>query len=398
MRIYLALACAACSALAATAQNATPPPLSPTTLAPFNKRSGVEVPDSTPPAGSAAKIIVSYWDVVRDMMMRAKNMPPRPARSAGRPGDLRPDYPFEEFRNLRGSDLVRAAHEGAIAARRQKTGRPAEEIDRQVWENAMMALEFFPLVIRDDSDVRVIAKIIENRDEDLELRRFVLDKLAPVQKDPSSLSMFLNDAYTRYSGNFVKALDTASSHPLENPQFQMESMRVNYDRLMKRYNDAFAADAKIAALAKETGQPVSSTALVGENPPELEKASRDKINGIGLALASFAGLIAVHIDSNSASDPAVKAEVRRILEKIAAEVKVPDRELILRCLDPSRPVKETPATEEGLPALPAMPDTGNDEMLMPALPGADSGLPIEPQVSQGGNQPPPTPVPLPSGL
>ena len=396
MKIYPVLACAAFAATAAFCQDTPPPPVPPSAPAPFNKPSGVVVPQSALSTANASKVIVSYWDVVRDMMMRAKNAPPRPARSAGRPGELRPDYPFEEFRNLRGSDLVRAAHEGAIAARRQKADRPAAEVDRQVWENAMMALEYFPLVVRDDTDIRTIARVIENRDEDLQLRRFVLDKLAPAQKDPSLLSMFLDDAYARYSGNFGKALDTASSHPLENPSFQIESMRVNYDRLMKRYNDAFAADAKIAALVKETGQPVAATALLGENPPELEKATKDKLAGIGLLTANFAGLIAVHIDPNSAADPAVKAEVRRLLEKIAAEVLVPDRELLLHWLDPSRPVPAAPAGE-GMPAMPALPDTGNDELLMPALPGADSGLPVEPQVSQG-NQPPPTPVPLPSGL
>jgi len=394
-RIYPALACAALVALAVYGQE-TPPPAPPSAPAPFKKPSGVVVPESAMPP-SASKPIVSYWDVVRDMMLRAKNMPPRPARSTGRPGDLRPDYPFEEFRNLRGSDLVRAAHEGAIAARRVTAGKPPEAGDLQVRENAMLALEYFPLLVRDDSDVRIIAKVLENRDEDLALRRFVLDKLAPNQQDPSLLSMFLDDAYLRYSGNFGKALDTASSHPMENPSYQVEAMRVNYDRLMKRYNDTFAADAKIAALAKESGKPLSSAVLVGENPPELEKMTKDKLAGIGAAVSNFAGLIAVHIDPNSASDPAVRDEVRRILKKIADEVRVLDRDMILHYLDPSHPLPAAPSAIEGMPAFPAAPESESEEMKMPALPGADSGLPVEPQVSQG-TQPPPTPVPLPSGL
>ncbi len=393
-RIHSALACAALAAWAAFGQDTPPPPMPPSAPAPFNRPSGVVVPESAPPS-APSKVIVSYWDVVRDLMVRAKNMPPRPGRSAGRSGDLRPDYPFEEFRNLRGSDLVRAAHEGAIAARRQKAGRPAAEADRQVWENAMLALEYFPLLIRDDNDIRVIAKIIEGRDEDIALRRFVLDKLAPDQKNPSLLSMFLGDTGTGYSGEFGRALDSASSHPLEDPSFQTESMRVNFGRLMKRYNEAFSADAKIAALVKETGQPVSSAALVGEKPPEIEKATRDQLAGIGIA--KFAELIAVHIDPDSASDPGVKAETRRILEKIAAEVLVPDREVILRYLDPSRPVPPKAPEAEGMPGLPPLPEMESDENLMPVLPGAESGFPIEPPVSQG-DQPPPTPVPLPSGL
>jgi hypothetical protein len=420
MKPYLALACAALAATAAWGQNApaaktaaptdiqgvrvspapsTLPPNSmpivpPSASAPFNKPSGIVVPDYATPPGAMPKVIINYWDVVRDMMSRVQKAPPRPARAAGRPGELRPDYPFEEFRNLRGADLIRAAHEGALAGRRQKAGRPAAEIDRQVWENAALALEYFPLVVRDDKDIQSLARIIENREEDLELRRFVLASLAPDQKNPSLLSMFLNDAYARYPGEFNRVLEAASGHPMEIPVFQVEGMRVFHARLMKRYNAAFAADAKIAALEKQTGQPVASALLVGEKPPALEKATREKLGGLGRVIADFGGLIAAHIDPNSASDAAVKTETRRILERIASEVLLPDREVILRYLDPSRPA---PPAEEGMPILPVMPDTGNDDILMPMLPGAETGLPIAPQVSQG-DQPPPTPVPLPSGL
>ncbi len=397
MRIYLALACAALVAAAASGQNPQSVPVKPGAPVPVSQPSGPLTPGNVQAPGTASRAIVSYWDLVRDMMLRIQNAPPRPTRSTGRPGDLRPDYPFEDFRNLRGSDLVRAAHEGAIAARRLKAGRPAAEVDRQVWENASLALEYFPLLVRDDSDVRAIARIIENRDEDLEFRRFVLGKLAPDQKDPSLLSMFLDDAYARNLSEFSKALNAASGHPMENPSFQAECMRVNHARLMKRYGDLFAADAKVAALARETGQPVAPASLIGEKPPEIEKATREKLAGVGSAIADFGAVIAVHIDANSASDPAVKAETRRILETIAAEVLVPDRELILRWLDPSRPVPAASPAGEGLPPMPVVPDTGDDEALVPALPGAESGLPIQPQVSQG-NQPPPTPVPLPSGL
>jgi hypothetical protein len=388
MRIYLAMVCAALAAAAASGQNTQPPAV----------QSGVAAPFSIP-SGRDPKVIIKYWDTIRDMMMHVKDAPPRPSKSAGSPGELRPDYPFENFRNIRAVDLVRAAHEGAVAARRPKAGRQPAEADRQVRENAMLALEYYPLLVREDSDIRAIARIIENRDEDLELRRFVLDKLAPEQKDPSLLSLFLDDAYARYPGQFCAVLGVASSHPAENPAFQTESMRVNYDRLMKRYNDAFGADSKIAAHVKETGQPVPSTALLGENPPEIEKATREKLAGLGVALTDFATLISAHIETGSARTPAVKAETRRILEKIAAEVLLPDRarERILYFLDPSRPVPPAPPPPQSEEEPPPMPDTGNGETLMPPLPGAETGLPIMPQVSQG-SQPPPTPVPLPSGL
>jgi hypothetical protein len=420
MKLYLVLACAALAGAAALAQNAPPktsperkgaqgapvnqapstvPPrpaalVPPSAAAPFKMPSGVVVPDYGTPPGATPKIIINYWDVVRDMMARVQNAPPRPVRSAGRPGDLRADYPFEEFRNLRGVDLVRAAHEGALAARSQKAGRPALEINRQVWENAAVALEYFPLLMRDDRDIQALLRIIESRQEDLELRRFVLAQLAPEQKDPSLLSMFLNDAYARYPVEFNNTLDMPISHPMENPSFQTEAMRIYHDRLMQRYRAVFAADAKVAALAKETGRAVDAAALVGEKPPAIEKATRDKLTGQGHAIAGFAKLIAAHIDINSASDAGVKTETRRILESIAAEVLVPDREAILRCLDPSRPAPPAP---EGMPGMPAMPDSGSEESMIPAMPGAETGLPVMPNVSSG-KQPPPTPVPLPSGL
>ncbi len=423
MKLYQVLACAALAATAALAQGTqsrkmpeptdiqgiptSPPPSSlprstppsipmtpPSGTAPFNKPSGVVVPDYSVLPSEAAKVVINYWDVVREMMERIRKSPPRPSRSGGRPGELRPDYPFEEFRNLSGVDLLRAAHEGALAARREKAGRPAAEIDRQVWENASLALEYFPLVVRGDADILAVTRIIEDREEDLELRRFVLAKLAPDQRAPSLLSMFLDDAYARYPREFNKALDAACGHPMENPSFQTESMRVCHDRLMKRYRDAFAADAKIAELTKKTGQPVAPAALVGEKPPALEKATREKLAGLGHSIADFGTLIAAHIDAGSASDEAVKTETRRILANIAAEVLVPDRELILRYLDPSRPA---PPAVEGMPALPARPDTGGDEALTLPLPGTESGLPVAPQIGRS-NQRPPTPVPLPSGL
>ena len=419
MKLCLALACAVLATTAALGQN-TPPTKAPeptdTQGIPNSPPPSAYPPVPPPPAVSQQpppvagpggllpwnnrrtnadpQVIINDCEVVHDIMTRIEKAPPSPARSAGAPGDLRPDYPFEEFRNLRGQDLIRAAREGAVAARRQNAGRPAAEIDRQVWENTGLALEYFPLVVRDDADIRSMAGIIANREEDPQLRGFVLAKLAPDQKDPSLLSMFLDDACARYPVEFGKVLDAAAGHPMEAPSFQIQSMHVRFDRLMKSYRAAFAADAKIAALAKETGQPVAPAALIGENPPAIEKATRAKLVGLGASIANFATLIAAHIDANSASDAAVKAETRSILEKIAAEVLVPDRERILRCLDPSRPV--APAAE-GLPVLPDMPESEGDENQMLTKPGAVVGVPDMPQINQT-NQPPPTPVPLPPGL
>ncbi len=424
MKLYILLACAALAAAAASGQNASPPkmpeptdiqgiptsplpsalpPSSPSSRmppreqAPFNRISGIISPNAGTQPDRASRIIVNYWDVIREMMTRIRKAPPRPARSAGHPGDLRPDYPFEEFRNLHGMDLVRAAHEGALAARREKAGRPAAEIDRQVWENAMLALEYFPLVVRDEADMQSLLKIIESRDEDLALRRFVLSKLAPNQKAPSLLSMFLDDAYGRYTNNFNKVLEAASGHPMENPSFQVESMGVYYDRLMKRYRDTFTADTHVGALAKETGKPVDPAVLLGENPPVLEKATGEKLTGIGYTFAAFATSIAAHIDANSASDPAVKTKTRRILGDIAAKVLLPDRELILHCLDPTRPASPAAGGMPVPPAAPAVPDTEGEAVFPPAAPDDNAGLPVMPDMSRG-DQPLPTPVPLPSGL
>ena len=420
MKRYLALACVALAAAAASGQNAPapqtpeptdiqgiptspppssrpvippPPPAPKVQLNPAENTGGL-VPWNNRRLNTDSKVIINYWEVVRDIMKRIEKSPPRPAVSAGVAGDLRPDYPFEEFRNLRGQDLIRAAREGAIAARRGNAGKLSAETDRQVWENTSLALEYFPLVVRDDADIRSLAGIIANREEDPELRRFVLGKLAPKQQDPSLLSMFLDDACARYPVEFGKALDAACGHPMEPSLFQMESMRVRFDRLMRNYQNAFVADEKIAALAKETGTAPAPAALLGENPPVIEHATREKLVGLGAAISSFATLISAHIDVNSASDAGVKTETRRILKQIAAEVLVPDRELILRYLDPSRPI---PPAAETLPPMPVMPDTGSDENQMPATPGADLGLPVVPQVSQT-DQPPPTPVPLPPGL
>ena len=422
MRVHPVLACAALAAAALASQAApapgtpeptdiqgvptSPPPsslppstprpaLPPSAPAPFTKPSGVVTPDYSVLPSQAARVIVNYWDAVRDMMLRVQAAPPRPALSAGRPGDLRPDYPFEEFRNLRGMDLVRAAHEGALDARRKKAGRSPEEIDRQVWENAALALEYFPIVVRDEKDVQTLARIVEDREEDLQLRRFVLDRLAPDQKTPSLLSLYLDDACVRFPAIFKDVLEEVSGHPMEDPSLQVDGMRVCHARLMKRYLAVLHADPLILEREKKTGQPVAPAAVLAKDAPAMEKATRERLAELGVVIGNFAALIAAHIEVNSASDAKVKAETRVLLQRIADEVLVPDRERILRYLDPSRPA---PVLGDQIPLPPVMPDSEGGEPVAPnALPGAETGLPVEPSVTTTGT-PSATPVPLPPGL
>ena len=105
------------------------------------------------PIAPTARTRYPYWQMVEDVVKQIESQPARPLSindALRTPGQ---EYPFESFRHLRTMDLLRAAREGVEVARQQAAlGKPPAEVDQLVLKNIITALEYMPLIIKENVD------------------------------------------------------------------------------------------------------------------------------------------------------------------------------------------------------------------------------------------------------
>ncbi len=308
-------------------------------------KSGAQAKPATPGA-PGAPVIVNYWQLVRDVMRRIDAMPPR-KNSIGRgldtPGQ---EYPFEAFRHLRMSDLLRAARESVDATRRENAERPEAEVFRKVRENISLCLEYAPLLARESSEAINLSLVAADRNEPVELRRFLLERMQPGQAEVTLLGMYLEESFDRFSDDFYKNVRAAAAFPGETPEIQIMAIRVLYDRTWRKYENTFRADPVVAEKEKSEGKPLSPALLLAEPPLEIGRDTRGALEDQGALFADIAAAIIPHIEPDSIRDESVKEETRAILRRMLDNVLLPDRNRLLKALDPSLVIEE-PKTMAG---------------------------------------------------
>lgn len=313
------------------------------------------------PIAPSARTRYPYWQMVEDVVKQIEMQPPRQLSiNSGlqTPGQ---EYPFESFRHLRTTDLLRAAREGAEVARKEASlGKPPAEVDQLVLRNISMAMEFLPLVIKEEVDTSMadidwmsrayyemdvnkesdqILLIVRDRDEDPVFRKFVLERLVPGFAPESLLSLALPRFLAVREDALRRTLLLVASHPAEDPSMQILAMDVYLKFFLDKYQAVFNNDPAIVALAN-AGQPAEYTAGVNPDALQLSSETEAELKLMGSRLQDLAETIAGHIGEGSTRDEQVKARTRQILETLRDTVYGVDKTAIAEYLEGNAPEPE----------------------------------------------------------
>jgi len=339
--------------------------------------------------------ITNYWQLIQDLTARIESAPPRQP-SIGRGLDTPTmEYPFDALRNLRATHLVRAAQEGAAAARSQCAGRSRAECDQLARAYVTRALDYLPLISRDPAEGLELFDLLQKKETDSALRCYLLDALAPDAPRELLLAAWLDRVRNRYEQEYRKALEFVAAASREDPEVQVRALDRCFEWYFRTYQKAWENDSRIRA-ARASGQPIEMAAMLSPHPPEVDSITLKTLREQGAVVGRYADLVAPHIDPLSQRDPRVKEKVRQQLTFILESVLVPDRDRIRKYLDPAY---EPPATKPvnapggGFVVIPVSPGApGIPPMPVPALPTAP-GQPTDNTVNA-----PPIPMDSPFGV
>lgn len=267
-----------------------------------------------------------YWQMVQEVVEQIESQTPRPP--SVNTGLLTPgqEYPFESFRHLRAADLLRAAREGIQAAQLQAAlGKPEAEIEAQARRNVAIALEYLPLLVKEDPDVEELIRIMSTRTEEPLVRMYILERTVTGFVTDNLLSLSLPDLVNANEPFYLERLATMSSHPAEHPEIQRRAIEVYMHRLRRQYQRVFESDPAVAAL-REAGTPVCYSAAVQSDAPEIAGTTIARLAGIGQQMQGFSVHIAGHIAEGSVRNERVKQITRQVLEEIRDTYLGVDRE------------------------------------------------------------------------
>ncbi|NLN93872.1 MAG: hypothetical protein GX130_11275 [Candidatus Hydrogenedens sp.] len=282
-----------------------------------------------------ARTLYPYWQMVLEVAKQIENRPPRPLginQGLFKPG---PEYSFESFRHLRSIDLLRAAREGIDFARLESArGTEESKIEQMVLENITMALEYLPLLIKDQKDIWEILNVIQNQKEDRIFRRFLLEQILGSASPSTLLSLTLPEllfSLERHRSRGVSAQDNPvaaaeikdademfhetmlrlSSHPSEWPEIQALAIRSYYDFMEKDYLKSFEALDEIQEA--RTLQTEVDIYAVKKGEFALSRESRDVLRRHSKRLETLANAIAGHISEDSVRDENVQDVTEEVL-------------------------------------------------------------------------------------
>lgn len=290
------------------------------------------------PMAPTGRTLYPYWQMVEEVALQIETRPPRPlgiGKGTQKPGQ---EYPFESFRHLRSVDLLRAAREGVEFARLESArGTDEATIEQMVLENITLALEYLPMLIKDQKDIWEILNVIQNQKEDRQLRYFLLEQILGGSSPSTLLSLTLPEllfSLERHRSRGVTSQQNISaaaeiqdaesmfhetmlrlaSHPSEWSEIQALTIEAYFNFMAKEYVKSFDALEEVQE-ARSLGTEVDILS-VKRGEFALSRPSRDILRRHSKRLETFASAIAGHISEESVRDDKVKDITEDVLASL----------------------------------------------------------------------------------
>lgn len=321
-----------------------------------------------------ARTLYPYWQMILEVTNQIDSRPPRPLGINKGLQTPAPNYPFDSFRHLRTVDLLRAAQEGMDFARlEQARGTDAAEIEQQILKNITIALEYLPLLIKDQGDIWEILNLIQNQKQDKLLRIFLLEQVYGIAQPETLLSMTLPEllfSLERRRGKgissdvnpvaaaaipgaetmFHETMLRLSSHPSEVPEIQAMALAQYYAFLAEQYLITMNKIPEVEE-AKALGLEVDIYAVKREDF-SLSQESKNLLRSQAKVLESLAAAVSGHISEDSVRDQKVQEITDYILKDMQGKYVGIDEDKLALYRDGIVPATESlapPTAFEGLP-------------------------------------------------
>jgi len=289
-------------------------------------------------AATARPLILNYWTHLNEILQSEQAR--RRTRTMRPTGEfiVRIGFPFDNLAHLRAKHLLRAANEGAAAARTAAWGRPEAEARGAAYVNIATALEYYPLLAAGDDDFMPLLYLMGNDREDPVLRLFLISRTVPGLAPPSLFSRYFQEQIGRMDPfKFREYLAKPASHPLEDPEVQVVAIQALYAFNVNNYTAILRRDPKIAAWARGVREPVTPSILLREDAPALSGDTAYLAADMNSHFASMARDLANHLKPGSNRPPAVRAVAREYLQRIYDEIPLEDRAAVKALLDAAAP-------------------------------------------------------------
>ncbi len=275
--------------------------------------------DSRPLGSRERLVITNYWDYVNRVLDTRRHPPAFDIRDSRSRYPSTKEFPFNGFKHLRARDLLKAAQEGITVARRDCRGQSEEAILRQAIANVHLCLEYYPLLARDNDDMRRLFYELERPTTDPALRLFLLERFVPGFVSVSLFSQYLQDRLAQHSADARKFLRGLVDRYSDDPRVHGLAIRACYQRLLLDYQKALLKDSAVQEQVEE-GKPVPMPrALLGLPGLELGPAAEGRRRTLDRECGEFAELLDKYLAGGRWPEPVVRV-AEETLERLYREL------------------------------------------------------------------------------
>ncbi len=268
-------------------------------------------------------VIVNYWQHIQEIAKEeARKKPPvMPSNSKYVPPQR---FPFEAYRHLKAKDLLRAAREGVEEARRLNYGKPKEVVDHRCLSNVQFALEYYPLLARDVNDANALIEAMEQPNDDIVLRTFLLQSSAAGPESASLLSTYMFENFVKtestYKSKLLKMIPSILD-PTDAPALAAESL---YAFLVQEYRMRLKADPQITQFAKDAQKELVPMILREQGCPKPASRTSVYLKELDRDFDALLNVLKRVLDPKGNYTDARRSTARQIVSKIFKEIPLND--------------------------------------------------------------------------
>lgn len=264
-------------------------------------------------------VIVSYWKHVSEILQREMDqIPQRPAGNLRYPPPRR--FLFESLEHLQAEDLLRAAREGARAARRSMLNQPPDEVNREVETRIAMVLDFYPVLADDDEDRIRLLDVMSQSNEDAVLRAFLVKRSVPGLTNRSPLADYLQCRPSRELRETRDRLEKIGTDVAEQPAVQVLAIEASFQWLVREYTTALEKDAGVVKFAKSAGIPITPALMLRDDHPKPNTRTATWIAQLTKDAEKMAQGYAAQWSPDRMRSLEVKRAVYRFIDRLCKEI------------------------------------------------------------------------------
>lgn len=229
-------------------------------------------------------------------------------------------YDYAALRLLTEEELVRAALQGAYAARREMASASPKEIELKEEANISFILEYFPLLLRDVNSSDPLFTVLEGGSGRAAGQLFLLKRAVPGKSMRTSFTDYWQEEVVRRDRRFRKVMtDLCETRQLDDAR-RILALEVLYVHHVRVLDDFIQRDPNVIAHRASGGSPVSAEELVVRDDLTLEPWN---LRGFEDRLTQFVDLAKLYgdiVDPKSKAPQDVRKTARELIERIYQDV------------------------------------------------------------------------------